>query len=156
MRSLKVFLPVIALLVTEGCGPSIGPRHLGDMRGLWIDAAVPISTNGVLVLLKCDWHASGGCAQLGSDFHATMNGVDIAVMNRGTISENGACVAPAVMGFADAGSAQLAFVVSDSSKQVEFDVEAPFAANVAVIRCVGATRCMFAGPLATATLAGTP
>ena len=152
---MRLLVPLLALISCAGC-PHFGPRRLSAMKDLTLDANVPLDTTLVNVLLRCDWDASGGCADLGTDFHATLNGDAVLATTYGTITETGSCGAPSVGAVAPAGATLLQFVIADSSKTVEFDVENPFTAQVAVTRCAGAVRCVFAGPLGTATLVGTP
>jgi hypothetical protein len=147
--SLRTGLLVALLLQATGCWLG-GPDRLSELHSLRIQASL-FDGNYLSVQLHYDRSASGGCAELRSGFGGTLDGVPDVDTFSGARSGFDGCNIPTV-GFTAGPAAQYQLRVFDSSRTVEMDITNPWQSDAQVVRCVGASRCDFIGPLASSSL----
>lgn len=140
----------MAMLAVSATGCWLAaPERISEMDGVAID--VELYEWATHATLGYDANALLGCAELRHGFGGSLNGVAQDSMYDGGRATFDSCRSP-VLSFLSPQASEYRLRIFDSSATLEMDVTNPWEATAKVVRCVGAKRCSFSGPLASSSM----
>ena len=147
-RMSRIWWMAMLAVSATGCWLA-APESISEMDGVAID--VEVYEWATHATLRYDADALLGCAELRHGFGGSLNGVAQSATYAGGRATFDSCRSPGVS-FASPQASEYLLRIFDSSATLEMDVTNPWEATARVIRCVGARRCSFSGPLASSSM----